>query len=66
MQGTLRVHLERAKGLEAKDWMSGKSDPFVVIHAGGQKRQSKTVKATLNPEFNEFLEFEVWFKGDGM
>jgi Ca2+-dependent lipid-binding protein len=35
----------------------GTSDPYVVITLGDQKRKTKVVKRTLNPEFREVFRF---------
>eukprot|EP00966_Prymnesium_polylepis_P157782 3646514-Prymnesium_polylepis.1 len=40
-----------ARGLLAG--LNGKADPYVMVHAGEHKRQSKVVRASRNPEFNE-------------
>lgn len=34
---------------------NGKSDPFVKLILGTQKKETKKVKDTLNAEFNESL-----------
>ena len=55
----LRVRLHRAKGLRAAD-RNGKSDPYVVAHLAGSKlkQRSKTVRKTLEPVWDEVLEFD--------
>ena len=57
----LRVHLKRAIALKATDtgfMSSGKSDPFVQVSVGGMKKDSKTIKATCDPLFDEYVDFE--------
>ena len=54
--GTLHVHLLRAVNLAAKD-RNGLSDPYVKLELGGQKKQSKVISKSLNPEWNEHFEF---------
>ena len=55
--GLLRVHLIGAKGLKPAD-RNGKSDPYVRLLIAGQRAKSKTIKATLNPNWDETFEFE--------
>eukprot|EP00966_Prymnesium_polylepis_P076391 1770649-Prymnesium_polylepis.1 len=57
----MRVHLKRAAGLKATDTgllQSGKADPYVVVRAGGQEKRSQTHKATCDPLFDEYFDFE--------
>lgn len=54
--GTLRVHLQRASDLKAAD-RNGYSDPYVKLSLAGQSHKSKTIKKTLNPQWNETFEF---------
>jgi hypothetical protein len=54
--GRLRVALSMAYGLLAAD-LNGKSDPYVVVHAAGQRRKSRVIKKTLAPQWEETLEF---------
>ena len=54
--GTLRVHLQRASDLKAAD-RNGFSDPYVKLSLAGQSHKSKTIKKTLNPQWNETFEF---------
>ena len=35
----------------------GKSDPYIVVECGGQKRTSSVVKNSLNPVFNSRMTF---------
>lgn len=54
--GVLRVLLKRAQGLKAAD-MNGKSDPYVKLSAATVKnKKSKTIKATLDPTWNETID----------
>ncbi|KAK6740467.1 hypothetical protein RB195_008746 [Necator americanus] len=57
----LTVHLIRAKNLKAMD-SNGFSDPYVKLHlipgiAKATKLTSKTIEKTLNPEWNEELNY---------
>ena len=54
--GLLRVHLIGAKGLKPAD-RNGKSDPYVRLLIAGQRAKSKTIKATLDPKWDETFEF---------
>ena len=56
-QGVLKVTLKKGTGLKAAD-MNGKSDPYVIVSSGRQEKRSRTIKKTLDPEWNEVLEFE--------
>ncbi|KAL1508137.1 hypothetical protein AB1Y20_007724 [Prymnesium parvum] len=56
-RGVLKVHLKRGTGLKSAD-LNGKSDPYVIVSCGGTEKKSRPVLKTLNPEFNEVLEFE--------
>uniref|UniRef100_A0A8C7XDZ5 Extended synaptotagmin-like protein 2b n=1 Tax=Oryzias sinensis TaxID=183150 RepID=A0A8C7XDZ5_9TELE len=60
-KGVLRIHFLEAQDLEGKDkflggLIMGKSDPYGVLQIGNQLFQSKTVKQTLNPKWNEVYE----------
>jgi len=60
-QGVLRIHFLEAQDLEGKDkflggLIMGKSDPYGVLQIGNQLFQSKTVKQTLHPKWNEVYE----------
>ena len=48
----LRVDVIRACGLLAAD-LNGKSDPYVTVHCHGQKRKTRIIKRTLEPEWDE-------------
>ena len=55
----------RAKGLlaadRAKKGMSGTSDPYVVVHStNGARAKTSVKKATINPEWDETLEINVY------
>ena len=60
---TIKVVLVEGRNLPSAD-PNGKSDPYVRLEFGGQKKKSKTVKKTLNPVFNETFEFEVGKSSD--
>lgn len=50
-----------AQDLKAMDTVmmglvKGKSDPYVVLTVGNQRFQTKTIKETLNPRWNEVYE----------
>lgn len=60
-QGILRIHFLEAQDLEPKDTflgglIKGKSDPYGILQIGNQLFQSKTIKETLNPKWNEVYE----------
>ena len=55
--GTLQVHLLSASGLKAAD--GDASDPYVVATLGESEKQSKVVEKTLEPTFDEVIEFDV-------
>ncbi|KAI1889175.1 hypothetical protein AGOR_G00176370 [Albula goreensis] len=64
-KGVLRVHFLEAQDLEGKDkflggLIKGKSDPYGVIQLGNQLFQSKTIKATIHPKWNEVYEAMVY------
>ena len=50
--GTLHLHVKHGVGLKAMD-SNGKSDPYVVLTAGGLTKQTKVIKANLDPVWNE-------------
>ncbi|KAM5180378.1 extended synaptotagmin-1 [Mantella aurantiaca] len=63
-ENVLRVHLLEAENLIAKDnfmggMIKGKSDPYVVIRAGGKKVNSRVVKENLNPRWDQAFEILV-------
>ena len=55
--GTMRVHLASASGLTALD-KGGTSDPYVQIVRGKKKKTSNVIKKTLDPTWDEELEFK--------
>ena len=67
--GTLRVTLHAGKKLKAADEPVGEtdengrggrasSDPYVLLHAGGQMLKSTVKRMTLNPKWDEVFEFQ--------
>lgn len=52
----LHVTLEKANNLLAAD-LTGLSDPYCVVLYKGQRKTTKTLKKTLNPEWRETLHF---------
>nr|XP_046227331.1 extended synaptotagmin-2 isoform X2 [Scatophagus argus] len=64
-KGVLRIHFLEAQDLEGKDkflggLIKGKSDPYGVLQIGNQLFQSKTIKASLHPKWNEVYEALVY------
>ncbi|XP_034095283.1 extended synaptotagmin-2-like [Gymnodraco acuticeps] len=64
-KGVLRIHFLEAQDLEVKDTflgglIKGKSDPYGVLQIGNQLFQSKAVKESLNPKWNEVYEALVY------
>uniref|UniRef100_A0A6Q2XHV1 Extended synaptotagmin-like protein 2b n=1 Tax=Esox lucius TaxID=8010 RepID=A0A6Q2XHV1_ESOLU len=60
-KGVLRIHFLEAQDLEGKDkflggLIKGKSDPYGVLQIGNQLFQSKTIKESLHPKWNEVYE----------
>lgn len=60
----MRVHVLEAQDLKAMDTVmmglvKGKSDPYVVLMVGNQRFQTKTIKESLNPRWNEVYEVMV-------
>ncbi|XP_053492193.1 extended synaptotagmin-1 [Ictalurus furcatus] len=60
-EGVLRIHLQEAQNLIAKDnlmggMVKGKSDPYVKITIGNNTFKSHVVKENLNPTWNEMYE----------
>lgn len=58
----LKIHLKSGTSLAAKD-SNGLSDPYVKLHllpgiAKATKLRSRTVYKTLNPIFNEYLQYD--------
>lgn len=57
----MRVHMLEAQDLVPMDTvmmglMKGKSDPYAVLTVGNKRFQTKTIKETLNPRWNEVYE----------
>uniref|UniRef100_A0A7N6AJ28 Extended synaptotagmin-like protein 2b n=1 Tax=Anabas testudineus TaxID=64144 RepID=A0A7N6AJ28_ANATE len=64
-KGVLRIHFLEAQDLEGKDTflgglIKGKSDPYGILQISNQMFQSKTIKETLNPKWNEVYEALVY------
>ncbi|KAA8580673.1 hypothetical protein FQN60_013631 [Etheostoma spectabile] len=64
-KGVLRIHFLEAQDLEGKDTflgglIKGKSDPYGILQVGNQQFQSKTVKESLHPKWNEVYEALVY------
>ena len=55
-QGTMKVVLVSASGLLPAD-KNGLSDPYAVLKLGSKTRKSKVIKKTLDPTWNEQLDF---------
>ena len=54
--GTLKLQLQSASGLKAVD-KGNSADPYVVAKLGKKSKQSKVIKQTLEPAWDETLEF---------
>uniref|UniRef100_A0A8C6NZE7 Extended synaptotagmin 2 n=1 Tax=Nothobranchius furzeri TaxID=105023 RepID=A0A8C6NZE7_NOTFU len=64
-KGVLRIHFLEAQDLEGKDQflgglIKGKSDPYGILQVGTQLFQSKTIKESLHPKWNEVYEALVY------
>lgn len=64
-KGVLRIHFIEAQDIIGKDkflggLIKGKSDPYGVIKLGTQLFQSKVIKDTVNPKWNEVYEVPVY------
>ncbi|XP_078281068.1 extended synaptotagmin-2-like isoform X2 [Rhinoraja longicauda] len=64
-KGFLRIHFIEGQDLIWKDTYmmglaKGKSDPYGIIRIGNQMFQSKTIKETLNPKWNEVYEALIY------
>jgi len=56
--GTLTIHIKSASNLIKADF-AGLSDPYVNVTVAGQpSRRSKTIKKTLDPTWDEKIDFE--------
>lgn len=55
----VQLQILSGQGLPSKD-IGGKSDPFVKISIAGQRAQTKVVKNSLDPEFNESFSFRFF------
>uniref|UniRef100_A0A4X1TW62 Extended synaptotagmin-2 n=1 Tax=Sus scrofa TaxID=9823 RepID=A0A4X1TW62_PIG len=67
-KGVLRIHFIEAQDLQGKDTylkglVKGKSDPYGVLRVGNQIFQSKVIKESLSPKWNEVYE-ALWFALD--
>ncbi|XP_076854484.1 extended synaptotagmin-3 [Brachyhypopomus gauderio] len=63
-RGVVRVHVIEAQDLVAMDTVmmglvKGTSDPYAVLRVGNKRFQTKTIKETLNPRWNEVYEFVI-------
>ncbi|XP_066441259.1 extended synaptotagmin-1 [Eleutherodactylus coqui] len=63
-ENVLRVFVREAENLIAKDnfmggMIKGKSDPYVVIRSGGKSVQTRVIKETLNPFWDQTFEIMV-------
>ena len=54
--GVLVLKIERGADLVARD-RGGSSDPYIVARLGGAKFTTRTCRRTLNPEWEETMEF---------
>ncbi|XP_047619591.1 extended synaptotagmin-2 isoform X4 [Phacochoerus africanus] len=64
-KGVLRIHFIEAQDLQGKDTylkglVKGKSDPYGVLRVGNQIFQSKVIKESLSPKWNEVYEALVY------
>eukprot|EP00252_Welwitschia_mirabilis_P015892 TRINITY_DN35279_c0_g1_i1.p1 TRINITY_DN35279_c0_g1~~TRINITY_DN35279_c0_g1_i1.p1 ORF type:complete len:171 (-),score=29.81 TRINITY_DN35279_c0_g1_i1:31-543(-) len=55
----LKVHVKRANNLTASDFLSCSSDPYVVGILADQRLKTRTVRRSLNPEWNDRLTFGI-------
>ncbi|XP_075708253.1 extended synaptotagmin-1 [Rhinoderma darwinii] len=63
-ENVLRVFVLEAENLIAKDnfmggMIKGKSDPYVVVRAGGKAVKTRVIKETLNPRWDQTFEIMV-------
>ncbi|XP_032161468.1 extended synaptotagmin-2 isoform X3 [Mustela erminea] len=64
-KGVLRIHFIEAQDLQGKDTylkglVRGKSDPYGVLRVGNQIFQSKVIRESLSPKWNEVYEALVY------
>uniref|UniRef100_A0A6I8QRL5 Extended synaptotagmin-like protein 3 n=1 Tax=Xenopus tropicalis TaxID=8364 RepID=A0A6I8QRL5_XENTR len=55
-RNVIRVIVLEANGLMAKDFITRKSDPYVIVHCGGQTNKTKVVYRNLNPCWNQVFD----------
>ena len=55
--GVLHVLVHRAEGLRGADLGGRSSDPYVVAKIGAQELRTRTIKRSLNPDWEQTLEF---------
>ncbi|KNC55479.1 uncharacterized protein AMSG_01743 [Thecamonas trahens ATCC 50062] len=60
----LVVHVIKAEGLAKRDRGKGKSDPYAAVRYRKQELKTRVMKRTLNPVWDEVLEFEPDDHGD--
>ncbi|XP_031755249.1 extended synaptotagmin-1-like [Xenopus tropicalis] len=58
-KNALRINVLEARNLVAKDFITKKSDPFVVVHGGGKTFKTRVISKNLNPQWNQT--FEILF-----
>mmetsp|Transcript_40619 Transcript_40619/g.71487 ORF Transcript_40619/g.71487 Transcript_40619/m.71487 type:complete len:562 (+) Transcript_40619:129-1814(+) len=65
---TVKVNIISASNLRAADWLTGKSDPFVICQVPRKSRsqfRTKTINKDLNPVWNEYGHpLPGWVPGD--
>ena len=54
--GVMRIVIKHAYGIEVAD-LRGTSDPYVVARCGGQESKTTVMRKTLDPVWNEVLDF---------
>merc|ERR1712137_7540 len=64
-QGQLTVRLIGGRNLLATDFSNRPcSDPYVTLCAGGTRKESRALKNTIHPDWNELFAFDNLQKGD--
>eukprot|EP00759_Apiculatamorpha_spiralis_P031993 PhF_6_TR33648/c0_g2_i2/m.49211/K19907/SYT7; synaptotagmin-7 len=59
-QITLTVKVLKCRNLENADGVgAGKSDPYVIVQCGTEKKQTKVIEDELDPRFGETFTFNV-------